>query len=78
MSSVLKGLSQIAGRKQQWVAHDKPGGRAANRRLRQRAALEARNLKRHYGVAIDAEGRTPAGIIVASARERRSMGGFGR
>lgn len=81
MSSVLKRESAKVGHKLQWVAHDKPKGQAAARRLRQQAAIEAKRRKVTFGVDVDTDGRTPAGLIVPGQEPRRSkpsMGGFGR
>lgn len=49
----------------QWVAHC---GKAAQARIRrQRERLEAKAAKARYGVEVDANGRTPAGLIVPGA-----------
>lgn len=34
----------------QWVAHEKPNGQAAQRRLRQQKRLELKRLKKEFGI----------------------------
>lgn len=79
MSSILKRKSAEAGHKVQWIGHDKRNGKAAQRRLRQQAALAAKSRKQTFGIDVDTEGRTPAGLIIPGQEPRRpkpSMGGF--
>jgi hypothetical protein len=67
MSSPLHDISRKLGQRVQWLAHDKANGQAAQRRLRQQRTLAARSMKEMYGIDVDANGRTPAGLIVPGA-----------
>lgn len=74
MSSTLRQHDgKIPGMRQQWVAHDKPGGQAAQRRLRQQAAIHAKQRRTVAGVEVDANGRTPAGLIVPGMEPRQRV-----
>jgi hypothetical protein len=52
----------------QWVSHDKPGGQAARRRLRQQAALQAKKMKREYGSSA-VSGMTDEGALLLDFKE---------
>ncbi len=77
MSSVLKVLSRTQGRRAHWIAHDKPNGRAAKRRIRQmlnrgvmicclcdeeKSVLELQAVKTDDDGAVLLEGGTELGV----------------
>lgn len=55
----------------QWIAHD--GRRARDRRRRQQHAIEAKRRKAIAGLPVDANGRTPAGLIVPGFEPLRRL-----
>ena len=66
----------ILPRGHQWRRHQ--GLRETERRRRRMETRRAAETKAAYGVEVDAEGRTPAGLIVPGVADRRrtpSIGG---